>query len=248
MMRYLRSFLFDASFYIMSFIVMLLFLPFMLLPWGAIFWVGRLWARLCMSFLHNIVGLSYQVKGVENIPPGACIVACKHESAWETIIFHILLSRPGYVLKRELSWIPLINLYFWRMRMVIVNRGAGASALKGMVEGARKVIAQHRPLVIYPEGTRGTPGKRGTYHSGIGILYKELNVPVVPVALNSGLFWGRRSLVKCPGQITIQFLPPIQPGLSRVDFMEKLVNGIEEASMNLVNQVGDHDEPTRSSN
>lgn len=246
MKTYIRSFLFDASFYVMSFFLMVIFLPLMVLPQAAIFWAGRVWVRITMALLKNIVGLFYRVEGIENIPSSACIVACKHESAWETLIFHILLNRPGYVLKQELSWIPILNLYFWRMGMVIINRGAGAHALKSLVDGARRVIAQNRPLVIYPEGTRGTPGKRGTYHAGVGILYKDLNVPVVPVALNSGVFWGRRSIVKWPGQITIQFLPPIKPGLSRVDFMEKLVDGIEEVSMKLVKQAGEDDERTRS--
>lgn len=233
MARYIRSILFDASFYIASFILMLVFLPLMVLPQGAIFWAGRVWVTVTMGLLKVIVGLTYRVEGLENLPPGPCIVACKHESAWETLIFHVLLNRPGYALKRELTWIPLINLYFWRMGMVIIDRGAGASALKSLVQGARRVIAQNRPLVIYPEGTRGTPGKPGEYQAGVGVLYRDLGVPVIPVALNSGLFWGRRSPVKHPGQITLQFLPPIQPGLPRVEFMEKLVDRIESASMKL---------------
>jgi 1-acyl-sn-glycerol-3-phosphate acyltransferase len=239
--RYIRSFIFDASFYCASFVLMLIFLPLMLLPQGAIFWAGRVWVIVAMALLKGIVGLTYRVEGLENLPPGPCIVACKHESAWETLIFHILVNRPCYALKRELMWIPLINLYFWRMGMLIIDRGAGASALKSLVQGARRVMLQNRPLVIYPEGTRGTSGKRGEYQAGVGVLYRDLGVPVIPVALNSGVFWGRRSVVKLPGQITIQFLPPIQPGLSRVDFMEKLVDGIENASIKLAQQAGgDH--------
>jgi 1-acyl-sn-glycerol-3-phosphate acyltransferase len=231
--RYIRSILFDVSFYLVSFVLMLIFLPLMVLPQRVIFWAGRVWVTVTMGLLKAIVGLSYRIEGLENLPPGPCIIACKHESAWETLIFHVLLDRPGYALKRELTWIPLINLYFWRMGMVIIDRGAGASALKSLVQGARRVIAENRPLVIYPEGTRSTPGKPGEYQAGVGILYRDLGVPVVPVALNSGIFWGRRSPVKHPGQITVQFLPPIQLGLSRVDFMETLVDRIESASKRL---------------
>lgn len=233
MKRVIRSVLFDMSFYIFSSVIMVLFLPLMLLPQGAIFWAGRIWVKVTMGLLNAIVGLSYRVEGMENLPAGPCIVACKHESAWETLIFHVLLNRPGYALKRELTWIPVLNLYFKRMGMVIINRGAGASALKSLLQGARRLIAQGRPLVIYPEGTRGIPGKPGDYQAGVGVLYRDLNVPVVPVALNSGLFWGRRSLLKHPGQITIQFLPPIQPGLPRVEFMGKLVDCIENACVKL---------------
>jgi 1-acyl-sn-glycerol-3-phosphate acyltransferase len=227
--RFIRSVLFDGSFYTASFILMVVFLPLMVLPQKAIFWAGRVWVAVAMGLLKLFVGLSYRVEGLENLPPGPCIVACKHESAWETLIFHTLLSRPGYALKRELMWVPLINLYFWRMGMVVIDRGAGASALKSLLKGARRVIAQGRPLVIFPEGTRAVPGQPTEYQAGVGVLYRDLAVPVIPVALNSGLFWGRRSPLKHPGQITIQFLDPIQPGLSRVEFMTQLTQRIETA-------------------
>jgi 1-acyl-sn-glycerol-3-phosphate acyltransferase len=231
--RFIRSVLFDASFYVASFVIMIVFLPLMILPQGAIFWTGRVWVKVAMGLLKAIVGLTYRVEGAENIPEGPCIVACKHQSAWETLIFHILLNRPAYALKRELTWIPILNLYFKRMQMVIIDRGAGASALKSLLQGARHAIAQGRPLVIFPEGTRGIPGKPGEYQAGVGVLYRDLGVPVIPVALNSGLFWGRRSPLKHPGQITIKFLPPIEPGLSRVEFMAKLTDCIESACKEL---------------
>lgn len=234
--KFIRSALFDVSFYIMSFIIMVIFLPLMLLPQAAVFWAGRVWVWVSMWLLEKIVGLSYRVEGLENVPNGACIIACKHESAWETLIFHILLNRPGYALKRELMWIPPINLYFMRMGMVIIDRGAGASALKSLLHGARRLMAQGRPLVIYPEGTRSISGKPGQYQAGVGVLYRDLGVPVIPVSLNSGLFWGRRSLLKLPGQITIKFLSPIEPGLPRAEFMEVLVDRIE-TSCNTLNKI-----------
>lgn len=235
MERFIRSILFDASFYMASFVLMVIFLPLMILPQGAIFWAGRVWVKVTMWLLKAIVGLSYRIEGIENLPAGACIIACKHESAWETLIFHLLLNRPAIALKRELTWIPIINLYFKRMGMVAIDRGAGASALKSLIQGARRVMAQNRPLVIFPEGTRGTSGKPGQYQVGVAALYRDLNVPVIPVALNSGLFWGRRSLIKRPGIITWQFLSPIEPDLSRVEFMEKLVDRIESACVKLNN-------------
>lgn len=231
--RVIRSVLFDVSFYMASLVIMVIFLPLMLLPQGAIFWAGRIWVKVAMGLLKAIVGLSWRVEGIENLPAGACVVACKHESAWETLVFHLLLNRPAIALKRELTWIPVINLYFKRMGMVAIDRGAGASALKSLIQGARRVMAEGRPLVIFPEGTRSTPGKPGHYQAGVAALYRDLNVPVVPVALNSGSFWGRRSLVKRPGVITWQFLPPIEPGLSRADFMETLVDHIEGACVKL---------------
>jgi len=231
--RFIRSILFDALFYPVSFVIMVIFLPLMVLPQRAIFWAGRVWVTVVMGLLKTIVGLTYRVEGGEHLPVGACIIACKHQSAWETLIFHLLLNRPAIALKRELTWIPIINLYFKRMGMVPIDRGAGASALKSLIKGAREIMAQNRPLVIFPEGTRSMPGKPGNYQAGVAALYRDLNVPVIPVALNSGLFWGRRSIIKCPGVITWQFLPPIEPGLSRSDFMEKLVDHIESACIKL---------------
>lgn len=238
--KILRSLLFDVSFYIASFLLMVIFLPLTLMPGNAVFWAARIWVHVSFWLLRVIVGLSYRVEGLEYAPSSPCIVACKHQSAWETLAFHILLDRPAIALKRELTWIPILNLYFLRMGMVSIDRGAGASAVKSLIQGSRRVIDQNRPLVIFPEGTRSFPGKPGQYQPGVAALYRSLEVPVIPVALNSGVFWGRRSFVKHPGVITWKFLPPIEPGLSRVEFMEKLVDRIERGCSTLDGQ-GDRD-------
>jgi 1-acyl-sn-glycerol-3-phosphate acyltransferase len=232
--RQIRSFLFDALFYLSSAVIMLVFLPMLLLPKAAAFWAGRVWVRTIMGLLKSIVGLSYRVEGLEHLPKDVgYIVASKHESAWETLIFHLLVPHPSFALKQELMWIPIMNLYFRRMGTVSIRRGTGASALKSLIQGARRVMAENRPLIIFPEGTRAVSGKPGEYQVGVAALYRDLNVSVIPVALNSGLFWGRRSPVKHPGQITLRFLPPIQPGLSRADFMTQLVDSIEGACAQL---------------
>jgi len=230
--RLIRSLLFDALFYAASSVLIIVFLPLIAFQ-GASFWIARLWVRIILALLKSIVGLSYQIEGRENLFAGACVIACKHQSAWETLVFHTLLKRPAYVLKKELMRIPVFNLYLKRMGMIYINRKAGPQALKNLVEGARSVMAQGRPLVIFPEGTRGVPGVKGIYQGGIGVLYQQLNVPVIPVALNSGMFWGRRSLVKLPGTITLKFLPPIQPGLKREVFMDTLESSIENACQQL---------------
>ena len=248
MTRLCRSLLFDASFYLVSIFLMVIFLPLMLLPQKAIFWAGRVWVKTVMKLLEWTVGLSWRVEGIENLPPeainkqspenscqkggfclGGYIIACKHESAWETLIFHILVNAPAFALKQELMWVPLINLYFWRMGMLAIDRGRGASSLKNLIERSRHIITANRPLVIFPEGNRSIPGKQGDYKTGVAALYRALEVPVIPVALNSGTFWGRRSLVKRPGEITIKFLPPIQPGLPKSDLMAKLADTIDTA-------------------
>src|SRR5690606_21388864 len=147
------------------------------------------------------------------------IVAAKHQSAWDTMAFYWVLDDAAYVLKKELLSIPLYGWCARKARMIGVDRSGGAKALRAMVEQAQNCLAEGRPIVIFPEGTRTAPGRRSAYHPGIAALYTRLGVPVVPVALNSGLFWGRRSFIKQPGRIVVQFLPPIPPGLERRAFM-----------------------------
>jgi 1-acyl-sn-glycerol-3-phosphate acyltransferase len=141
------------------------------------------------------------------------------------------LNYPAFVLKRELLSIPLFGWYLRKVGMIAVDRAAGASALRNMARQASEAFAEGRSILIFPEGTRVPPGESRPYHPGVAALYTQLKVPVVPVALNSGLFWGRRSFVKRPGTVTVQFLPPIPPGLDRKAFMRELESRIEAAAM-----------------
>lgn len=148
--------------------------------------------------------------------------------------FALPLRLPAYVLKRELMRIPLFGLYLRCAGMIPVDRTGGGGALKQMVAKARAAAAAGRHLLIYPAGTRTPPGERRAYHPGVAALYGQLDLPVVPVALNSGLFWGRRAFMKRPGVITVEFLPPIPPGLPRKQFMAELQARIETATERLV--------------
>jgi len=170
------------------------------------------------------------VIGLENLPAGPVIIACKHQSTWETLAFTLLFANIAIVLKRELLFIPIVGWAMARAGNIAVARGDGASALRGLVKHAKAAIADGRSVVIFPEGTRVAPGDRRPYQVGTAALYRQLGVPVVPMALNSGLFWGRRQWVKRPGVITLEILPPIAPGLSREAFMDTLREQIEGAT------------------
>ncbi len=150
----------------------------------------------------------------------------------------IVLGDAAYVLKRQLLWIPIYGWYLRKLDNLSVDRAGGASALRVMVEAGKRIIAQGRSIVIFPEGTRTVPGERRPYHPGIAALYTQLDVPVVPVALNSGLFWGRRAFLKRPGRIVLEFLPSIAPGLPRKVFMRELESRIETASERLCATAG----------
>ena len=197
-------------------------------------WIVKLTAEGATEWSYTFGGNKEDVPAsIIQTNDGGYIVASKHESAWETLIFHCLVPHPSFALKQELMWIPVMNLYFKRMGTVSIRRGSGASAIKSLIQGAQRVMAEKRPLVIFPEGTRAASGRPGKYQAGVAALYRNLNVPVIPVALNSGLFWGRRSPIKHSGKITLKFLPPILPGLSRADFMAQMVDSIEGACAQL---------------
>ncbi|WP_165380340.1 lysophospholipid acyltransferase family protein [Candidatus Finniella inopinata] len=194
--------------------------------------------ELLLFLVKNIVGLTHQVKGAEHLQAalklGPCLVACKHQSAWETIALGTFFDSFTIVLKSELRKVPLFGLYLKKSNMIFIDRQAGRQSIKTLLTQARQAVQQNQSILIFPEGTRTSPGVPGTYQPGVGLLYSDLNIPVLPVALNSGLLWGRRSWIKRSGQVTIEFLPPILPGLKREEFMARLKNDIESACEKLI--------------
>jgi 1-acyl-sn-glycerol-3-phosphate acyltransferase len=154
----------------------------------------------------------------------------KHQSAWDTLILPVVLGDPAVVIKRELLWLPFYGWYAARAGSIPIDRRGGAGTLRRMVAAAREAAAAARPIVIFPEGTRTAPGQRLTYQPGVAALYQSLGLPLVPAAVNSGLYWGRRSFVKRPGRIVLSFLEPIPPGLPRREVMRELESRIEEAT------------------
>ena len=184
--------------------------------------------------LRMICGLHCEFRGVEKIPQGAALVASKHQSLWETFALIKMLKDPAYILKRELLWIPFFGWCAWKAGMIPVDRGARSQALNAMTERARQEIAKGRQIIIFPEGTRKAPGAEPKYKFGVAFLYIELGIPCVPVALNSGLFWPRRSFMRYPGTVRVEFLDPIAPGLDRQVFFDKLQAEVESATAKLV--------------
>jgi 1-acyl-sn-glycerol-3-phosphate acyltransferase len=196
--------------------------------------LGRLWARGTMALLRWTVGLAWEVRGREHLPPGAAIVAMKHQSAWDTIVLPLVFADPAVVLKRELLWIPFYGWYAGRAAAIPVDRGAGAAALRRMLAAAQGPVREERPIVIFPEGTRTAVGQRKPYHPGVAALYRQLGLPLVPVAVNSGLFWGRRAFLKRPGRIVAEILPAVSAGLDRRTALAELERRIEDATARLV--------------
>lgn len=231
-----RSALFQLCFHLWLLFIGIALLPAFLLSPRALYAGGRIWVDGILFLLRVLCGLTWEVRGRQHLPPhGGFLIASKHQSAWDTLIFPLLVREPAYVLKRELLLLPFFGWFMWRLRMVAVNRKGGAGAMRRMLAAARRIVGQERrPLVIYPEGTRTAPGRHRPYQPGVAALYGELGVPVVPVALNSGLFWPRQSFLRRPGRIVLEFLEPIPPGLPRREFLAELERRIEPASARLL--------------
>ncbi len=232
-MTAIRSILYNVYFFGGTALFVVAMLPLMLGP--------RVWMQSAVAWLARsqafgarwLVGLEFEVRGRENIPQGAAIFASKHQSAWDTSFFYIQCPDPAYVLKRELLKIPLWGWYTQKCQAITVDRSGGASALKGLVRDVQERLADGRQVIVFPEGSRAAPGHRSPFHPGIAAIYARTEAPVVPVALNSGLFWGRRSFLKQRGVIIVEFLPPVPPGLKRRDFMNELSRRIGDATERL---------------
>ena len=230
----LRSALFNLVFYAWTALLGIVALPMVLAPRAAVMRFGMWWSGTVLTLARVIAGIEYELRGAEHLPRAPAIIAMKHQSAWDTLAVPALIGDVAIVLKRELLWIPCYGWYARKAGMVPVDRGAGAAALKSMVRRARDIVAQGRPIVIFPEGTRTAVGAKRSYHPGVAALYTQLGLPVVPVAVNSGLFWPRRSFLKRPGRIVLEALPPLPPGLERRTFLSELQSRIETATERLV--------------
>ena len=229
-----RRFLFAAWFY-GTLIIMALMAVFSLLgprDW-TMAWV-RSWFRVVMWGLRRIMGTTVEFRGLQHLPKGPALVAGKHQSTLDTIAPFLLMGYPGYVLKKELLSIPVYGQLLARSDMIAVDREAHARALKQMVADSRRLLGQGRAIVIFPEGTRQLPGAPPDYKPGVAALYRELGLPCIPMATNSGQHWPAHGLKFNPGTVVFEFLEPIPAGLKRGEFMRELEEKIEGATARLV--------------
>jgi 1-acyl-sn-glycerol-3-phosphate acyltransferase len=230
----LRSLTFNALFYLVLAIYLVVAIPTPLMPRRAIIALARHWARVNLALLRIVCGIKVDWRGLEKIPPGAILVAAKHQSAWETFALLTLFDDPTFILKRELLWIPFYGWYARHAGMIPVERGGGKPALIAMAERARAALGNGRQIVVFPEGTRRPPGAEPRYKYGIAHLYGTCSAPCVPIALNSGLFWPRRTFLRHPGTIAVEILDPIAPGLAVDEFFPRLQHELEAATARLI--------------
>jgi 1-acyl-sn-glycerol-3-phosphate acyltransferase len=235
-MLILRSLTYQTYFWLMSAVMTLAHFP--LLVFSRKFFIRRIrrWSEFTLWGLRTFAGLGVEIRGAEHIPQGGALIASKHQSMWETVMLFVLLKDPAIIIKKELTWVPLYGWYCLKARMIVVDRGAHAKALRGLMRDSKSRFDEGRQILIFPEGTRMPVGAQPDYKSGIAAIYAQVNAPCVPVAVNSGLYWPKGSFLRYPGKVLIEFLPPIEPGLKRPDFMERLESSIEIATDRLVSE------------
>jgi 1-acyl-sn-glycerol-3-phosphate acyltransferase len=193
-----------------------------------------LWCWTTLWLHSKICGVTIEIRGTENIPEGGFLAGAKHQSAWETLALAGTFKDIRYILKRELMWVPLFGFYLAKARQVPINRGKRSEAIAAMNAAARQAIEEGGQLTIFPEGTRRPVDAAPQYKMGIAHLYEQLNVHVVPVATNAGVVWPRRSFLKHPGLVVLEFLPVIPAGLPKDEFFGRLQDTIESATNRLV--------------
>jgi len=231
---FLRSLLFNILFYPNFVFWLLVALPTLLMPRRAVLRVANWWAQSNIVLMRIICNIRVEYRGIEKIPKGPLIIAAKHQSMWETISLLHFFDQPFFVLKRELLRIPLFGQYLLKANMVAIDRSSGARALRQVMRRAAEEVKHGRQFLIFPEGTRRPVGAPPQYKAGVALIYVDCGVPCLPVALNSGLFWPRRTFLRYPGTLVMEFLDPLPPGLPRDEFMTRIETVIEDATNRLV--------------
>lgn len=236
--QYIRSALF--SFLVLPFLTLLICLfglPFLFMKRQYFLKLARLWVHVIGFFERHLLGLHYEIRGVENLPKtNAFIIAAKHQSAYETFKLNTLFNDPAIILKKQLLSIPFWGWYLRKLDVIAIDRSSPKLAISSVRDGAVRAAAVGRPIVIFPQGTRVRPEVKPdqiSYKPGVYRIQEATGLPIIPMALNSGVFWPKGSLLKKPGTIVLEFLPAIPPGLERQELMAKLEDVLETRSNRL---------------
>jgi len=229
----LRSTLFAAWMFLGAVGLGTLSLPLLIGPRRSAMAPIRLWARLCLFGLRWIVGLKVEVRGRSPAPRNAALIAAKHQGMLDVLVALDLFPDPCIVLKKELMWIPFFGWFAAKVEMISIDRSSGATAVRRLTAATERALAEGRQVFIFPEGTRQAPGAPPAYKPGIAALYREMNLPCIPIATNSGHVWPASGLAKFPGVAVYELLPPIPAGLKRGVFMTELEAAIEGAGNRL---------------
>lgn len=242
-MIFIRSLIFNLIFYPYTMLWCIILVPTLIMPRIVLLKLIEFYLATVYWIEVVVIGLNFDIRGVEYVPEkGPYLVAAKHQSAYETMKMFRLFKDPSIILKKELMRIPLWGWHAWKLDFIAIDRKDRERAMNSIIEGARRMKEQQRPVIIFPQGTRvrvEASAKDKPYKGGIVKMYEATNIPIVPLAMNSGLFWPRNSFIKRPGTVVFEFLPPIEPGLPDKKVMKALEERIEETSIRLMHEAKD---------
>lgn len=225
-----RSILYGFWYFGLTAALAIVYIPLLALPRPALRRGIRIWARLLIWGMRVLGGVRLEVRGLQNIPPGACLIAAKHQSMFDIIPAFAYLPDALFVMKKELMRIPVFGWHNLKHGTIVVDRAGHATAMRKLIADARDRFREPRQLLIFPEGTRRPPGAEPDYKPGVAGIYRDLEVPCVPVATNTGLHVSSSGIARSPGTVVWEVLEPIPAGLKRADFMRLLQERIETAS------------------
>lgn len=236
----IRSLIYNLVFYFLTAVTCIALVPALILPRKTTLYVVTFYLWINNFAEKYIIGLTFEVRGREYLPKsGSYFAASKHQSTYETLKMFHLFGDPAIILKKELRRIPLWGWHAWKLDFIFIDRKDREGAMASIIKGAQHIKAQGRPIIIFPQGTRvnvdQTPADK-PYKGGIAKMYAATNLPIIPLAMNTGMFWPRGSFKKYPGKVIFEFLPPIEPGLPEKKVMQALEERIEEASIRLMHE------------
>lgn len=239
-MIFLRTLLFNILFFSYTFLCCVFFLPSFLFPRSVILFVTHFWLAGVSILEKFILGLTYEIRGKQYLPrEGSYIVAAKHQSTYETFKLHALFGDPTIILKKELVNIPIFGTFLKKIDVIPIDRKNKEEAIIAIIDGAKRMQKHNRPIIIFPQGTRvavDLDTSKKPYKSGIAKMYSQIDLPIIPMALNTGLFWSKHKFLKRPGKVVFEFLAPIEPGLPEKKVMKALEDRIEEKTYELMQE------------
>lgn len=235
----IRSFLYSIAFFAVTGVMAIVCWPFALFGHRGVMLVVKSWTWTLIALHRLITGTRHEYRHLDRIPAGGSIIAAKHQSTFETLALVPLMADPAFILKRELTWIPVFGWWLKIAGNIAIDRGSPTAALRKVIEGTRSATAAGRQVIIFPEGTRAEAGAKADYKQGIAQIYKSLDVPVVPIAHNAGTVWPRKARVHRRGTIVVEVLEPIPAGLKPKEMFARLTADIEAACDRLLLEAAD---------
>ncbi|MEC7577331.1 MAG: lysophospholipid acyltransferase family protein [Pseudomonadota bacterium] len=241
----IRSLIFNILYYPITAILCFAYLPFLILPRKWLLIMVELYVKIVYVLEKYVLGLDFEIRGAEYLPKDeAFIVAAKHFSSYETLKLHILFKDPAIVIKKELFSIPIWGWYAKKMRLIGIDRSNRDTALKSVTQGAQMAADMKRPIVIFPQGTRVSLDhtvKDKPYKAGIMRMQNASGLKIVPLAMNTGVFWPRNAFIKKGGKVIFEFMPAVETGLSTQEGLAIIQEAVESKTAALIAETSNED-------